>query len=463
MASAPVMEQSVVRLTGFEKLERKLEGRLFCEGHAKYDDARQIWNALRDRRPAAVVRPAHAQDVVETVRFAKRDGFLVSAKSGGHGISGGAVRDGGITIDFSRWKGIEVDPVNRVAKAQPGLTWGEYDSATQEFGLATPGGKVSTVGLGGSGLGGGIGWLVRKHGLAIDNLRSVEMVTGDGQLVRASETQNADLFWGVRGAGAMLGVVTSFEFDLHPVGPVVAGLVAHPVERAGEVLAFYREFVANAPEELTSVAALMHGPDGGKMVGIGVTYAGDPEKGEKVIAPLRTYGPPVMDMIGTMPYGLLQRELSKMAAPGLKRAMKSAFFETLSDAFIGKLVAAFDAAPTANTVMLLEHYGGAANRVAPDATAYPHRAEEFNLVLDAGWQSHSEGRESFYWLANTWHAMKPLVKKAAYVSFLDADDSARGVEAYGEANFARLRDLKLKYDPEHILATFPGLKAEYED
>jgi hypothetical protein len=457
------MEYPAVRITGLGKLESKLEGRLFTEGHAKYDESRVVWNALRDRRPAAVVRPANVQDVVETVRFAKRHGYLVSARSGGHGIAGGAVRDGGITIDFSAWKGIEIDPVNRIARAQPGLTWGDYDSATQEFGLATPGGKLATVGLGGSALGGGIGWLTRKHGLTIDNLRAVEIVTGDGRLLRASATQHPDLFWGVRGAGAMLGLVTSFEFDLHPVGPVTAGLVAHPIDRAREALSFYREFVSNVPEELTSVAALMHGPDGSKMVGIGVTYAGDPQAGEKVLAPLREFGPPVMDMIGVMPYGLLQRELAKMAQPGLKRAMKSAFVGGLSDELIDKAIAAFDVAPTADSIVMVEHYGGAVNRVAGDATAYPHRSEEFNLVLDAGWRNHPEGRESFYWLANTWNAMKPLVRKAAYVSFLDADDSARGVEAYGAANFARLRELKLTYDPEHILATFHGLKAEYED
>ncbi|CAN5784713.1 FAD-binding oxidoreductase [soil metagenome] len=463
MSNAQVIDKPVGRLTGFEKLEKKLEGRVFSEGHAKYDESRVVWNALRDRRPAAVVRPANVKDVVETVRFAKQRGYLVSAKSGGHGVSGGAVRDGGTTIDFSLWKSIEIDAVNRIAKAQPGLTWGEYDSATQEFGLATPGGKVSTVGLGGSGLGGGIGWLVRKHGLAIDNLRSVEMVTGEGRLLRASAIENADLFLGVRGAGAMLGIVTSFEYDLHPVGPVVAGLVAHPIERVREVLAFYREFAASAPEELTSVAVLMHGSDGSKIAGIAVTYAGDPEEGEKVIAPLRAFGPPVMDMIGTMPYGLLQRELAKMAVPGVNRAMKSAFFDMLSGDLAGKLADAFIAAPTADPTILFEHYGGAANRVATDATAYPHRNAEFNLVIDTGWRDHSEGRDTFYWLANTWNGVQPLINKAAYVSFLDADDSNRGVEAYGEANFARLRDLKQKYDPEHMLATFPGPKAENQD
>lgn len=463
MSSAPVIDKPVVRLTGFEKLEKKLQGRLFTGSHDKYDESRQVWNALRDRRPAAIVRPANVKDVVETVRFAKQHGYLVSAKSGGHGVSGGAVRDGGITIDFSRWKGIEVDPVNGIAKAQPGLTWGDFDCATQEFSLATPGGKVSTVGLGGSGLGGGIGWLVRKHGLAIDNLRSVEMVTGDGQLVRASATENPGLFWGVRGAGAMLGIVTSFEYNLHLVGPVVAGIVAHPVERAREVLAFYRDFVATAPEELTSVAVLTHGPDGGKMAGIAVTYTGDPAEGEKVVAPLRAFGPPLMDMIGKMPYGLLQRELAKMAVPGIKRAWKSAFVDALSDGLIQKVSEAFTASPGSDTAMLIEHYGGAANRVAPDATAYPHRSEELNLVIDAGWRGHAGGRDAFYWLANTWSSLQPLVKKSAYVSFLDADDSARGIEAFGEANFERLRGLKKKYDPEHILATFPGLKAGYQD
>ena len=289
-----LLERPARRTNTLDVLAERIEGRVFTEGHEKYDEARTIWNALRDRKPAAIVRPKTVGDVVATTQFARRNGFLLSVRSGGHGIGGGAVRDGGITIDFSRWKDVEIDPVNRVARVQPGLTWGELDAATQEYGLAAPGGKVASVGVGGSVLNGGIGWLVRQHGLSIDRLRSVEIVTGAGQRVHASESSNADLFWAVRGAGMFVGVVTSFEFDLVPVGPVVAGLVMHPFDRAHEVLSFFREFTTSAPDELTSVAALMHGPDGSKMVGIGVTWSGDLEEGERVLTPLRTFGPPVL-------------------------------------------------------------------------------------------------------------------------------------------------------------------------
>ncbi len=458
MVANAVLEGPQLSLNGFEKLSARLEGRIFTPGHQKYDESRQIWNALRDRRPAAIVRPASTKDVLETVRFAKGHGYLLSVRSGGHGISGGAVRDGGITIDFSQWKHVHVDPERRIAVVQPGVTWGELDTATQEFGLAVPGGKLSTVGVGGSALGGGIGWLVRKHGLTIDHLRSVEIVTGAGKLVTASESTNPDLFWGVRGAGAYLGVVTSFEFELVPVGPVVAGLVAHPFERAQEVLEFYRDYTASAPEEVTGVAALMHGPDGSKMVGIGVTYAGDPELGERVVAPIRSFGPPVMDMVGTMPYGLLQKELARMAHPGVSRAMKSAFVEDMSDDFLGCAINAFAKSPTVESTMLFEHYGGAASRISPTATAFPHRNQEYNLVVDTGWSDIGDGRDAYYWMASSWKTLRPYTRNAAYVGFLDADDIGRGVEAFGEDNFARLRELKLIHDPAHILASFPGLR-----
>ncbi|MGE3797847.1 MAG: FAD-binding oxidoreductase, partial [Thermomicrobiales bacterium] len=230
------MESPTRVAASFDPLASRVNGRVFTEGHEKYDDARRIWNALRDRKPAAIVRPDSVQDVVATARFARDRGVLLSARSGGHGINGGAVRDGGITVDFSRWREIEIDAINHIAVVQPGVTWGELDAATQEFGLAVPGGKVASVGVGGSVLNGGIGWLVRHHGLSIDHLRAVEIVTGAGRAVRASATSNADLFWAARGAGSFIGIVTSYEFDLIPVGPVVAGMVLHPFDRAREVL-----------------------------------------------------------------------------------------------------------------------------------------------------------------------------------------------------------------------------------
>ncbi len=453
-----LVERPARRKSPFDALASQLDGRVVAEGHEQYDEARAIWNALRDRRPAAIVRPKSVHDVVRTAQFARREGFLLSARSGGHGISGAAVRDGGITVDFSRWKGIDIDPEARIARVQPGVTWGELDAATQEFSLAVPGGKVATVGLGGSVLNGGIGWLLRKHGLAIDHLRSAEIVSGAGCLLKASDSANADLFWGIRGAGTFLGIVTSFEFDLVEVGPVIAGMVLHPFDRAGEVLSFFREFTHSAPSELTSVAGLMHGPDGRKMVGIAVTWSGDLDEGERVLAPVRTFGPPAMDMTGVMPYGLLQKELAKMATPGLCRSVKSAFLDLPNDDFFARAIEAYRTAPTSECMMLIEHLGGAANQVDSRAMAFPHRNTTYNLVIDAGWKEMTEGRGAYYWLASAWNRLRPLVSDAAYVGYLDADDIGRGVEAFGEENFARLRELKREHDPGHLLASLPGLR-----
>jgi hypothetical protein len=453
-----VLERPAPSATGFEKLAGRIEGRVFTEGHDNYDESRRIWNALRDRKPAAIVRPKTVQDVVQSARFARANGYLLSAKSGGHGISGGAVRDGGITIDFSHWKKIEIDAGARIARLQPGLTWGEIDAATQEYGLAIPGGKVASIGAGGSILAGGIGWLLRSHGLTIDSLRSVEVVTGDGRLIHVDSQANPDLFWGMRGAGSYLGIATSFEFDLAPVSNVLAGIVFHPIDRAVEVLAFYREFTANAPRELTSVAALMYGPEGGKTVAIGVNWAGDLDEGEKVLAPLRAFGPPAADMIGVMPYGLLQKELAKMTPPGVNRGMKSGFLQTFDDDFIAQAADAFRTAPTPECMMLIEHHGGATRAEGNEATAYPHRDRDYNLVIDAGWKKDVLGRETYFWLASTWNRLRPMTANAAYSGYLDADDIGRGLDAFGVAGFARLRNLKAKTDPGHILASLPGLR-----
>ncbi|CAN5571213.1 hypothetical protein BH23CHL5_BH23CHL5_02480 [soil metagenome] len=269
-----------------DRLVARIDGRVFVDGNPNYDEARRIWNALPDRHPAAIVAPASITDVAVTVRYARKHGYTVSAKGGGHGIAGGAVRDGGVTVDFNRWRAVTIEPANRVARVQPGVTWGEFDSASQEFGLATPGGKLSSIGVAGSALSGGIGWLAREQGLAIDNLRSVQMVTGVGRIVRASETENADLFWGARGAGVLLGLATEFEFELHPVGTVIAGMTGYLIDAGREVLEIYREFTTSAPDELTSIAILTHGPDGRKMIGIAVTYSGDLQHGHLALVRL---------------------------------------------------------------------------------------------------------------------------------------------------------------------------------
>ncbi len=458
--SVSVLDRRESTSVPLDQLMSRIDGRMFIEGNPRYDDARRVWNALPDGRPTAIIAPASIKDVVEAVQFSRKHDLVVSAKGGGHGIAGGAVRDGGVTIDFNRWKAVTIDPTNRVARVQPGVTWGEFDSASQEFGLATPGGKLSSVGVAGSSLSGGIGWLARKHGLAIDNLRSVQMVTGAGRTVRARAAENADLFWGARGAGALLGIATEFEFELHPVGTVIAGMIGYPIDAGEEVLDFYQEFITSAPDELTSIAMLTHGPDGKKLVGIAVTFSGDLQSGHRTLARLRSFGSPSIDMIGEMPYGLFQKELAKMAPAGLNRAVKSAFVRNLGRDLIEHLIAVYVDAPTNDTTILIEHYGGAVNRISAEATAYPHREAELNLIVDVGWHRQSSPGTARSWLSSAWRTLRPHLSQAAYVSFLDADDAGRGEEAYGRANFSHLRELKRLYDPSHILATYPDFRTD---
>lgn len=441
----------VTRAAVAQDFKAIVQGKVLSAGDAGFDQARTLWNARHTSQPLAVIQPAGAKDVAAVVNYARSNGLPLAVRGGGHGLAGRAATESGILIDFSSMKGIAVDAEARTARVEPGATWGEVDRATMAAGgLATPGGKVGSVGVAGTTLGGGIGWLVRKFGLSIDNLLSVEIVTADGQLRTASDTEHADLFWAIRGGGGNFGIVTSFTFRLHEVGTVLAGNVAYPFDQATDVLTFYRDFIETAPDELTSIAGLGHGPDGSKMVMVAVTYTGDQDEGKRVLEPLAEFGRPVMNTIGPAPYGALGAQMSERAISGVYRASKASFLNGLPDDAIATIVDRFAKATSPLSAMMIEHYGGAAARVPHDATAFVHRGQELNLVANTGWTDPAEAVSSLVWLGSTWQAVLPYTQPAVYLNFLDEDDVDRISEAYDAETYAKLAAVKAVYDPDNL-------------
>ena len=437
--------------TTVNELTAGFRGTLLRPGDAGYDVARRVDNAMIDRRPALIARCAGVADVLAAVRFARKHDVLVSVRAGGHNVAGNAVCDGGLMIDVSPMKGIRVDPASRTAQVQAGVTWGELDAESQAFGLATTGGVISTTGVAGLTLGGGVGWLNGRFGLACDNLIAADVVTADGQLVRASERENDELFWGLRGGGGNFGIVTSFDFRLHPVGPVVlSGPVFHPAARAREVLRFYREFSANEPDELTTYAGLLTGPDGAPLVGIVPCFGGPPEQGEKLVERLRKFGPPAVDMIGPMPYVAVQRMFNDAFPAGRYQYWKSSLTPEISDALIDTVVEHMARVPSPHSAVMLEHYHGAYARTPATATAYSHRRPTYDVVIISNWTDPADNARNIEWTRSLFAAVQPQVSSAAYVNFLDADEGADRVRAaYGD-NHARLVALKRTYDPTNF-------------
>ena len=368
-----------------QQFKAGLRGALILPGDASYDAARTVWNGMIDKRPALIARCAGAADVINAVQFARTHRLLVSVRGGGHNIPGNAVCDGGLMIDLSGMKSVRVDPMRRTARAEGGVTWGEFDHETQAFGLATTGGTDATTGIAGLTLGGGLGWLAGKYGLACDNLLSVDLVTADGRFLTASATENADLFWGVRGGGGNFGVVTSFEYRLHPVGPVLAGLVLHPFAQAKDVLRFYRDFSRAIPDELNTVGLLTTSPDGVPVVAMAVCYNGAIAAGEEVLHPVRAFGAPLVDQIRPMPYTEIQRLVGSMVLPGRQNYIKSSFVTDISDEAIDTLVTHFATVPSPLTVVVFQQLGNTANRVRADATAFSHREARYELLMHSIW------------------------------------------------------------------------------
>lgn len=437
-----------------------LRGQVILPGDADYDDARNVWNGMIDRRPALIARCARVADVSKAIRFARDQQMLLAVRGGGHNVTGAGTCDGGLVIDLSPMKAVQVDSERRTARVEPGATWNDFDQEGQRFGLATTGGLISSTGVAGFTLGGGIGWLVRKHGLACDNLISAEIITSDGQLVRASSDENTDLYWGLRGGGGNFGVVTAFEFALHPVSTVVGGIVAHPLPRAREVLHFYRHFIATAPDALTTLVLFGTSPEGHQIIGIAACYAGPVEQGEEAIRPLKEFGPPVMDMMGPLPYMALQQANDPTAPAGLQSYFKAAFLQDLSDEAIDAMIEYAAQATSPLSAVHIHQLGGAMNRVAAGDTAFAHRDSGFVVNIISMWPTPVDNDRHIDWARGLFAALQPYAH-GAYINFLGDEGQERIRSAYGP-NYERLVALKNKYDPTNLFRLNQNIPSDFQ-
>lgn len=419
-----------------------------CPGDSGYDEARRVWNGMIDRRPAMVARCRTAADVVSAVRLARERDLCVSIRGGGHNVAGNAVCDGGLMIDLSPMKDIRVDANARVAIAQPGLVWKEFDQATTAAGLATTGGQVSHTGIAGLTLGGGLGYMMGMHGAVCDNWLSAEVVTADGDLVEASEAANADLFWALRGGGGNFGIVTSFRYRLHPIRPVTAGLLIHPQARAHEVLSFYRDFLPGTPDELDTSICFLKTPDGLDALAIIVVFFGTAAESEPVLRPLRQFGPPLADMIGEMPYTQAQQMADHLVPTGNRYYWKSNFADTISDDLIGVLTSKARLAPSPNSMILMFEIKGEILRRNREDAAFDHRDVNFELSIIANWTDPAADAANISWARETWAAAQPFVRSGVYVNHMTGDESVDRIHAaYGHGKYERLLQAKRKFDP----------------
>lgn len=433
-----------------QKFRESLRGASFCPGDREYDAARTIPNAMIDRRPSVIARCSGAADVIACVRFAREQDLVVSVRGGGHSVAGKSVCDDGILIDMSGMKGIRVDPINRSVTAQAGLTLGEFDRETQAFGLATTLGVASKVGIAGLTLGAGWGHLHAKYGLALDNVTAIDVVTADGRLLRASASENPDLFWGLRGSWGNLGIAMSIEYRLHEVGPVLGGAVFHPVAKTKEVMRFWRDFAEDSPDELVTQGGALTLPDGTQVFGLAACCCGSISEGEKLLKPLRDFGPPIADMLGPVPYVQLQTMFDPFFPPGRLVYTKSNFIRALSDEMIDMCGEYAGKSPSPHTFgPFIEHWHGAATRVGVTDTAFPHRRHSWNFFVWSMWENPSESEKNIAWTRECLEAMQPFLAEDAYGNYLSDDGEVFARAAYGP-NYDRLSALKYKYDPTNL-------------
>ena len=441
-------------------LRSGLVGDALLRDHADYDVARRVWNGMIDRFPAAIVRALSTSDVVAAVLFAREHGLPISVRGGGHNAAGLAVIDGGVVIDLSPMNAVEVDSEQRIARAGGGATWGDFDAATQAHGLASTGGAISMTGIGGLTLGGGLGYLMRLYGLAADNLIEAEVVLADGSVVRTSETDRPELLWGLRGGGGNFGVVTEFDFQLHPLDGVYAGMLLHPRDRAREAFEIFREQTVLAPDALTTFFGMLNAPDGAPICAFVTAYAGDAEAGEQAVAGYRRFAEPIADLVGPMPYVALQQMLDEGFAPGPNVYWKSHFLSGLPDEAIDLLIAGANAAPSPMNAVLIEHLGGAVSRVGQDETAFDHRGAEYNLAIIARWLDPADAEANISWARSLWDVAQPFAR-GAYVNYLGVgDEPGRVRDAYSPVKYARLATLKRQYDPENVFRSNQNIEPD---
>jgi hypothetical protein len=441
----------MVEVTVPDELAGTFNGSLVAPGDPAYDEVRAVHNGLVDKRPGLIARCHNVADVQDAVNFGRDSGLEVSVRGGGHNVAGRAVSDGGLMIDLSLMRGVDVDPRRRRARAQGGATWNEYNRATHAYGQATTGGVVSTTGVGGLTLGGGLGWLMGKHGLAIDNVTQVEVVTADGQARLVNADDEPDLFWALRGGGGNFGVAASIEFETHPLDVILGGMVAHPLAAAGEVIDTYRQFTKDLPDDATVFCGLVHAPDGSgtKLCALPLCHSGELGRAQADLAPLRQFGPPLLDLVQPMPYPAVNTMLDDAFPRGALNYWKSAFFTELSDAAVRTMVDAFEATPSIMTGMVIEHFHGEVCRVDPTATAYPHREPGYNLVLAGQWLDPADTDANVAWVRETFAALEPYTAPRGYVNYLADDESDRVTSAYGP-NYDRLVEVKRRYDPRNL-------------
>ncbi len=449
----------MVPMTNAAALNKQLKGDVLLPTSPGFDEARRLWNGMIDRRPALIARCDSAEDVMAAVNFARDNGLRPTMRGGAHGVAGHAVVEDGLMIDLSRMNAVTVDAVSRTARVGPGATLGDMDAATQKVGLATTGGVDSRTGVAGLTLGGGMGWLARSFGLSIDNLIAVDIVTADGKLQRASADKNADLFWAVRGGGGRFGVITGFEFRLHPVGPKVAtAQVFHPGSDAAGALRFFRDFMATAPDSIGCSAMVLtippvepfpeahHGRTAVALVGC---YSGPVEEGLEALEKLKDYGEPILGFVAPADYADFQRSFNEATPDGGRYYWKSQYLQALSNEAIEAFVPHIESLPGPYTAIAFETMGGAIGRVDTTATAFPHRSAPFNFGAWAGWVDPAEDEKCIAWVRALHDAMIPYSTGGVYANYLDRDDGDRLKSAFGD-NHERLQQIKAKYDPDNL-------------
>lgn len=469
MATGPVINQSGQALDEsiIEAFRARLRGEVLRAGDNGYEEARQVWNAMIDRRPGLIARCVDAADVVQSVAFARAQNLLVAVRGGGHNIAGNAVCDGGLMIDLSPMRSVQVDPQAQRAQVGPGATLGDFDREAQAFGLATPLGINSTTGVAGLTLGGGFGWLSRKYGMSIDNLVAADVVTADGELVLVSADQNADLFWGIRGGGGNLGVVTRFEFQLHRVGPeVLSGLIVFPFGQARSLLTQYRQFVETMPDDMNVWVVLRQAPPlpflpaevhGKEVVAFAICHAGDVNEGQRRIELLRGFGKAHGEHVGVVPYTAWQQAFDPLLTPGARNYWKSHNFAELSDGALDAIIKYAGNLPSSQCEIFIGLIGGQASRVAPDATAYAHRDAKFVLNVHGRWERAEEDAQGIAWARAFFASAAPYATGGVYVNFLTEEETDRIGAAYGP-NYRRLVELKKRFDPDNLFKLNQNIK-----